>query len=225
MTPCVGSKIVKAKPMEKAEFKNTIKGEGDMMSAQENQDGYLVEYPDRYQGWNEKTEFERCSRKMTDDELSFVGQTVIPGYSISDWEFYVTTKILGLQKDELITLDEKEGKSKEDGYNVLYSNGHQSWTPKIKTDEVYRKINEQELTLIEKGAKWDFDPWHYVENGDLPEKSCEIFALLNILQDGYYSCVLIYDKPNDMMYLKENEHYSYKSSDVKCWMYNPEPKY
>jgi len=155
MTPCVGSKIVKAKPMTKGKFLVEVKGEKSNLADTENQDGYLVEYPDGYQGWNEKEEFERCSRLLSDNEINFLlsgFEDLKYGAFTRKFDYYVTTKILGLAEAFAGTDPSGDAKeTREDGYYVTYPNGHQSWTPKIKADEVYRKINQDEYELILEG--------------------------------------------------------------------------
>jgi hypothetical protein len=142
MKACVGTKIVKARPM-------SLNGKSH---GSEVEHGYLVEYPDGYVGWNKKEEFERCSRELTEDEKDFVGQTVLPGHAKSEWEFYITTKILELTEAVAGTDPSNDAKeTKEDGYFVRYPNNHQSWSPKIKADQIYREINQQEYNLISDG--------------------------------------------------------------------------
>lgn len=75
-----------------------------------------------------------------------------------------------------------------------------------------------------KGLKWyrdNYDPWFYVEDGDLPDPNQEIFALLDVLQEGYFPCKIMYKGENDWEY---DENWSFKNQNIKCWMPIPEPK-
>ena len=64
----VGSKIIKAHPMDLVEFKNNKNEpyEG------ENMPGYRVEYEDGYISWSPKDTFERCYRLLSNKEIHMV---------------------------------------------------------------------------------------------------------------------------------------------------------
>lgn len=159
MKPCVGAKIVKAKPMDYYAFLEQVKDrEVDVKGEEtpENAEGFLVEYPDGYQSWNVKHEFERCSRKLTEIEEGLIMEGNDKIGKDDGFEFYVTTKILGLAKR--VWGNAQTGETGEDGYSVLYPNGHESKTPAEKADEVYRVITQDEYSLIMDGLAEKSNP-------------------------------------------------------------------
>ena len=60
----IGTKVVKAYPMSRTEFKPATPGDG----TPPDEPGYCVEYEDGYRSWSPKETFERCYREMTDQE-------------------------------------------------------------------------------------------------------------------------------------------------------------
>ncbi len=66
----VGTKIVAAKPMDRDTFTRSIKG-ADPDPLQENEAGFLVEYPDGYKSWSPFKVFTECYREISDDENGF----------------------------------------------------------------------------------------------------------------------------------------------------------
>lgn len=62
----VGTKIVRAEPMDDHTFKNS-KGI-DTSNMETMGDGYRVQYEDGYISWSPKAVFERCYREITNQE-------------------------------------------------------------------------------------------------------------------------------------------------------------
>ena len=62
----VGSKIIRAYPMDEHVFKSDVKGE--YVNRGEVKPGYLVKYPDGYTSWSPKETFENAYREVTDSE-------------------------------------------------------------------------------------------------------------------------------------------------------------
>lgn len=100
---------------------------------------------------------------------------------------------------------------------------------------------------FEKGAKWarDFDPWYYIEDGDLPklestkeEHIKETGEPLNIAISSpvLISCgkgdfakayFLTYESLNGYIYEwfeKHTNRLEFKVEEIKCWMHIPTPK-
>jgi len=100
---------------------------------------------------------------------------------------------------------------------------------------------------FEKGAKWarDFDPWHYVEDGDLPELeetkedyTNEIGEPVKISTSNgvLISCgkgdfakahFLTYESLNGYKYEFFQTYTNcleFKPEEIKCWMHIPTPK-
>jgi hypothetical protein len=53
----IGCKLIKAEPMNKYEFYMNVKG---VDCKEENEDGYMVAYPDGYKSWSPKDVFEKA---------------------------------------------------------------------------------------------------------------------------------------------------------------------
>lgn len=60
MKSYIGVKSVEAEPMNLADFKLDVKGEGMVPAEDEKQEGYLVVYPDGYKSWSPKDVFEKA---------------------------------------------------------------------------------------------------------------------------------------------------------------------
>ena len=69
MKSYIGCKIIKAIPMSSYEF-NTYRGIRKEDS--DNQDGYLVKYPDGYESWSPKHVFEEAYREVSDKEKQLI---------------------------------------------------------------------------------------------------------------------------------------------------------
>lgn len=65
MPSYIGCKIILANPMSHRDFIEKIKKE---TFYGENEDGYLVLYPDGYQSWSPKNTFETSYRRITQEE-------------------------------------------------------------------------------------------------------------------------------------------------------------
>lgn len=61
MPAYIGAKIIRAQPMGRMMFENGTIDEND-------EPGYMVEYPDGYRSWSPKDVFENAYRRVTDDE-------------------------------------------------------------------------------------------------------------------------------------------------------------
>jgi len=61
----IGTKIINGTPMNKYEFHMNVKGQD---CKEDNEDGYMVEYPDGYKSWSSKKTFEEAYRPINDDE-------------------------------------------------------------------------------------------------------------------------------------------------------------
>lgn len=72
MESYIGTKIVKAEPMDKFTFQKTVKGETPS-AEEENYEGYFVQYEDGYKSWSPKITFERSYREITEEEKKLVG--------------------------------------------------------------------------------------------------------------------------------------------------------
>jgi len=62
----VGTKIIKAFPMDECSFLEKHKGED--VSGRETRLGYCVKYPDGYVSWSPKGVFESAYREVTEEE-------------------------------------------------------------------------------------------------------------------------------------------------------------
>ena len=65
----IGSKIIKARPMNSHTFQKEVK---KTETADENMEGYLVIYPDGYESWSPKEVFEEAYRLVSDGEKALV---------------------------------------------------------------------------------------------------------------------------------------------------------
>lgn len=151
MKTYIGSKLVKAKPFTKHEFRETVKNQ--VKHSDEDEKGFLVEYPDGYQSWNTMDEFNRISRIITDDEYrSFFG--VEPNGSLDEngFQWYIQTKVINaeptIKGNDIPNEGTQEDKYHEEGYRIIYPNGHESWSPTVKFEEAYREISGLEETLV-----------------------------------------------------------------------------
>lgn len=68
MKTYVGTKIIKAIPMDKQTFLKEVKNEDFDSAGTENEHGYHVKYPDGYDSWSPKTVFEEAYRLVSADE-------------------------------------------------------------------------------------------------------------------------------------------------------------
>jgi hypothetical protein len=66
----IGTKIVKAEPMDECSFLKTCKGQD--VSNRETRLGYKVIYPDGYISWSPKEVFENAYREITKSEFSLL---------------------------------------------------------------------------------------------------------------------------------------------------------
>jgi len=71
MKAYVGTKIIKASPMDECTFLKLIKGED--VTNRETRPGYLVLYPDGYKSWSPKQTFEIAYREITEQEKAIAG--------------------------------------------------------------------------------------------------------------------------------------------------------
>lgn len=71
MKSYIGTKIIKAEPMDEQEF-NEAHGDGNRDSTIPASEGYKVVYPDNYISWSPKGVFETAYREITDGELNIV---------------------------------------------------------------------------------------------------------------------------------------------------------
>ena len=65
----IGSKIIRAIPMDEVTFLKTIKGQD---VDQETSPGYLVLYPDGYKSWSPKRVFEEAYREVSQGEMRLI---------------------------------------------------------------------------------------------------------------------------------------------------------
>ena len=74
----IGSKVIKAEPMDECTFLETVKGEH--VENRETRAGYLVIYPPpspggrNYESWSPAEVFETAYRELTDAEYDFLTQ-------------------------------------------------------------------------------------------------------------------------------------------------------
>lgn len=155
MKTFIGSKLVKAKPMDNYTFLEQVKGgEVDVPGEEvpEQAEGFLVEYPDGYQSWNTMDEFNRISRVITDDEYrSFFGVEPDGNLDENGFQWYIQTKVVNadpVSKAGFEGRDIDSGTSSEAGYKVIYPNGHESWSPAVKFEEAYRVLNGDERLRV-----------------------------------------------------------------------------
>ena len=78
----IGTKIIKASPMDEIIFLREIKGQADGISCDEREKrnneeavgrcGYLVIYPDGYKSWSPKDTFEEAYRPLSGNEKNLI---------------------------------------------------------------------------------------------------------------------------------------------------------
>ncbi len=69
----IGSKLIRAYPLDECSFLKQFKGEdGHDIANRETRPGYLVIYPDGYKSWSPKDVFETAYREVTDLEISAI---------------------------------------------------------------------------------------------------------------------------------------------------------
>jgi len=71
----IGTKFIKAEPMTQNAFFEKV---GDAKRAEDNKEGYLVEYEDGYQSWSPKYVFEKAYRELTGTLSTLEGLKVFP---------------------------------------------------------------------------------------------------------------------------------------------------
>ena len=72
MKTYIGTKIIKAEPMD--EFTFDIKYGAKDKPGRENRNGYHVIYPDNYNSWSPKEVFETAYRELTPGEIFLVNE-------------------------------------------------------------------------------------------------------------------------------------------------------
>ena len=94
MKSYIGTKFVNAKPMNKYEFYMNIKG---VDCKEDNEEGYLVQYPDGYTSWSPKDVFEKSYHEnghmtfgQAFDELK---KGYVDGIRLPQWEPDVVIRI------------------------------------------------------------------------------------------------------------------------------------
>lgn len=70
METYIGTKIIKAEPMDECTFLRTEKGED--VENRETRPGYKVKYDNDYVSWSPKEVFEAAYRKISDSEKAFI---------------------------------------------------------------------------------------------------------------------------------------------------------
>ena len=70
MKSYIGTKIVKAEPMD--EFMFAKRKNPSQANPAENRSGYMVVHPDGYESWSPKDVFEEAYRLISDDERAMV---------------------------------------------------------------------------------------------------------------------------------------------------------
>ena len=80
----VGVKLVEAEPMNKYEFLMNVKGE---QCLEDNEDGYMVVYPDGYKSWSPKKVFEKAYMTVGDNNTieEHNVNDFIKEYEVSPW--------------------------------------------------------------------------------------------------------------------------------------------
>lgn len=98
----VETKMVNATPMNKYEFYMNIKG---IDCKEENEHGYLVEYPDGYQRWSPKNVFEKACLQVGDDNKisEWNVNDFIKSYDVSQWGDKTTIVTATLANGFIIT--------------------------------------------------------------------------------------------------------------------------
>ena len=74
MDSYIGTKIVRAEPMEKAAFSFKVRSLEDVTIQPDghSQEGYKVMYEDGYVSWSPKDVFERAYRRITNAEVHLI---------------------------------------------------------------------------------------------------------------------------------------------------------
>lgn len=72
MKAYVGTKIIKAEPMDEVTFLAVVKGLRE--ANRETRPGYKVIYPDGYLSWSPKETFEIAYREITEEEKAIAGE-------------------------------------------------------------------------------------------------------------------------------------------------------
>lgn len=72
MKTYVGTKIIRAVPMDKQTFLKEVKNEDFDSVGTENEHGYHVQYPDGYNSWSPKSIFEEAYRLISVNEHSLI---------------------------------------------------------------------------------------------------------------------------------------------------------
>jgi hypothetical protein len=68
----IGTKIIKAEPMNLFDFTRNIKKEFISSDEHENKEGYMVIYDNDYQSWSPKEVFESAYREITEKEMNLI---------------------------------------------------------------------------------------------------------------------------------------------------------
>ena len=79
----IGTKIVYAFPMKAVHAEGILNRSIDTNNADEEGNGYLVEYKDGYQSWSPKAQFEEAYRPMEDMSFSLALEALKKGYKVS----------------------------------------------------------------------------------------------------------------------------------------------
>lgn len=154
MKTYIGSKLVKAKPIDRYTYLDTKNGgiEDKDGYLADNEKGFLVEYSDGYQSWNTMDEFNRISRVITDDEYrSFFGVEPDGSLDKDGFQWYIQTKVVNaewMSKAEFKGGTIPDGAASEAGYKVIYPNSYESWSPAVKFEEAYRELDGDEAHLV-----------------------------------------------------------------------------
>lgn len=69
----IGTKVVKAVPMDRATFVVEKSGNTQKIEERENEHGYKVTYEDGYTSWSPAATFERAYREVTNSEKAMIG--------------------------------------------------------------------------------------------------------------------------------------------------------
>lgn len=69
----IGTKIVKATPMDRATFVVEKSGNTQKIEESENEHGYKVTYEDGYTSWSPAATFDRAYREVTGAEKAMIG--------------------------------------------------------------------------------------------------------------------------------------------------------
>lgn len=80
MEKYLGVKLIEAEPMNKYEFSMNVKG---VDCKEENEEGYIVVYPDGYVSWSPKAVFEEAYRKTSGLNFGLAVEAAKKGFKIS----------------------------------------------------------------------------------------------------------------------------------------------